>query len=133
VTSSGTLAISAISNASTAQTGYGCGLLQTNNLVAEADSTTLSSSTNTGDFMSAEPASADFLLRLKSPNGAAGDPAIGCRADYGLAAGLVELTPPQAPTGGGPGMRLVGGPADLSGIAVYRFQPGTSCPPPITR
>jgi len=133
VTSSGTLAISAISNASTAQTGYGCGLLQTNNLVAQVDSTTSSSSTNTGDFMSSEPVGTDFLFRLRSPNAAAGETTLDCRADYGLAVGLVHFTPPQTPTGGGPGIRLVGGPADLGAIAAYRFQPGTSCPTPIMR
>ena len=62
-------------------------------------------------------------------------PSLDCRVDYGVALGTLTniLADRQAMAGGAPGIVAGYDPIEVGGFAVYRSQPGTTCPPPIVR
>ncbi|HSD86717.1 MAG TPA: hypothetical protein VLB44_04355, partial [Kofleriaceae bacterium] len=121
--------LSAMSNASDARSGYACGMASSGSGGIGSDNGT---SGSTYQFPLSSPhVNPDLLVRLTPPD--ALNSQIDCRLAYGVAVGLYTYPPFSPPAGGRPGVRVVTDDADLDGFALYHYQPGVPCAPPIIR
>ena len=124
----------AVSNADHFLDGYGCGVDGSGGgELLHGGSYNDGNGSPLGTPLSSAPVDPDLLLRLYAPGPNRMD--LGCRADHGVALGLLQpaLRAGEIPSGGGPGIRLTTDRADLQAFAAYRYQPGIACPPPIRR
>lgn len=130
--------LAAVSNAASADTGYACSILRPASdprLTVQATSRSTVTQTFRNGLLSSEPVTAGALVRLISPRAAPSQPQVRCRAAYGVAIGVVDNLPAGAdnPVGGAPGFRVAIDAPTIEGVAIYRSQPGTPCPPTIWR
>jgi hypothetical protein len=81
--------------------------------------------------MSAPPAGDTLEIRFNSPDTTTGE--VQCRAIYGFAIGTVANAANTTIPTGGAGALIDGDSGKIDAIAIYHFQPGTTCPSPIKR
>jgi len=113
--------------------GYHCGaeyMPQKRMRVAVARAGTVAQSTSIQGPFSTDPVDDVVLARLSSPKGSITD--VGCRCEYGIALGTTTTSVSTVPTGGGAGVLVVGEPATIDAVALYRSQ-ATACPAPLYR
>lgn len=126
--------VEAVTRASDYHTGYTCGRRgftappEQRILIGEYGATMSATATAK---LSTEPTGSSSLVRLFSPRGAPeNETAIACITESGAAAGVLAfgLDPTfEPPPGGGAGVRVVQDVADVSAVAIYRFDPA-GCP-----
>jgi hypothetical protein len=125
--------VAVVSNTVDLVNGYRCSVLATG--FADAirfDATDRSSAVQ--DNLSSAPVNDRLFLRMVVFNNA-GAPLPRCRADYGVALGVVGpifAIPPTLDTGA-PGLVVEAQPATITGVAFYQFLPGGTCPTPVVR
>lgn len=131
--------LDAVTRASDYRTGYTCGLRgftapPEQTIVIGQYSATMSVTASAK--LSSEPTGSSSLVRLFAPRGAtANETAIVCITESGAAAGVLAfgLDPTfEPPPGGGAGVRVAQDVADVSAVAIYRFEPA-SCPAALYR
>lgn len=123
----------AVSSTASAVGGYGCGISGSPLTRVEASAAANDGNgSSLGTPLSPQPVGDAVLLRLIASGALASTRIVECRGDYGYGLALSSHTPVSRPTGG-PGIAVRYDPAELHSIAVYRFQPGVACAPPLMR